>query len=268
MRPSVPPTGPLLERRRSRLSVHPLAMRPAEEYRSAVDFFRSGVSDGAIASLLGTRRETIRDWRRGAGALRTRAGRTCPICGEAPLDGRPYAYLLGLYLGDGCLSVHRRGVYRLRISLDARQPEIVDECARAVAAVAVGKRVGRQSAPGCVVVSSYWKHWACLFPQHGSGKKHERRIGLAGWQRRITRAHSDLFLKGLIQSDGCRVTNRVRGRAYPRYHFSNRSRDILRIFCQACDDFGVSWTRSSFKDISVARAADTRALDQIIGPKG
>ena len=243
-------------------------MRPAEEHRSALRLFRSGASDGAIASLLAIPRETIRDWRRGGGVLRARARRTCPICGEAPLDGRQYAYLLGMYLGDGWLSVHRRAVYRLRISLDARQPEIVDECAMTVAALAGGKRVGRLSAPGCVVVSSYWKHWVCLFPQHGSGKKHERQICLAGWQRRITRAHPDRLLRGLIQSDGCRVTNHVRGRSYPRYHFSNRSDDILRIFCQACDDFGVSWTRSSFKEISVARAADTRALDQIIGPKG
>jgi hypothetical protein len=31
-------------------------------------------------------------------------------------------------------------------------------------------------------VSSYWKHWPCLFPQHGPGRKHERRIALVPWQ--------------------------------------------------------------------------------------
>lgn len=40
---------------------------------------------------------------------------------ERSLDGS-YAYLLGLYLGDGMLSRHRRHVWKLRISLDAKYP--------------------------------------------------------------------------------------------------------------------------------------------------
>jgi hypothetical protein len=63
------------------------------------------------------------------------------------------------------------------------------------------------------------------------------------------------------------VLNRVAERSYPRYHFSNRSDDIRAIFCEACDSVGVRWTRSSFKEISVARAADVAALDLFIGPK-
>lgn len=43
-----------------------------------------------------------------------------------------YAYLLGMYLGDGCLSKARRGVYRLRISVDLRYPAIIDECEAAI----------------------------------------------------------------------------------------------------------------------------------------
>jgi hypothetical protein len=78
-------------------------------------------------------------------------------------------------LGDGCLSEHPRSVFKLRVSLDARQPAIVDECTRAIAGVAPGKRVGRQSGRGCVIVGAYWKHWRCLFPQHGPGCKHSAR---------------------------------------------------------------------------------------------
>ena len=223
-----------------------------------------------MSRVLGVPRETVRDWRRIEGSGRERragADETCPICGTSPVDAREYAYLLGLYLGDGCLSEHRRGVYRLRISLDARQPRIVDECASAMAAVVHGRLIGRQSAPGCLIVSAYWKHWVCLFPQHGRGRKHSRRIELAPWQVEITRAHPDRLLRGLVQSDGCRVANRVRGRVYPRYFFSNRSTDVLRIFCRACEDFGVSWTRPSFKHISVARAGDVARLDVIVGAK-
>jgi hypothetical protein len=54
---------------------------------------------------------------------------------------------------------------------------------------------------------------------------------------------------------------------YPRYFFSNRSLDVQQIFCRACEDLGVSWTRPSFKHISVARAADVAKLDVIVGTK-
>jgi hypothetical protein len=46
---------------------------------------------------------------------------------------RAYAYLLGLYLGDGSISTHPRGVYKLRIFLDRKYPEIVGECGYAMA---------------------------------------------------------------------------------------------------------------------------------------
>jgi hypothetical protein len=136
-----------------------------------------------------------------------------------------------------------------------------------MAAVARGRRVNCQPATGCLVVNAYWKHWVCLFPQHGPGKKHSRRIVLAPWQSQIARAHPDRLLRGLIHSDGCRVVNRVGRRAYPRYLFSNRSPDVLRIFCGACEAAGLSWTQPSFKLISVARAHDVAKLDETVGAK-
>lgn len=33
-------------------------------------------------------------------------------------------------------------------------------------------------APGAVVVQNCWKHWPCLLPQHGPGRKHERALGM------------------------------------------------------------------------------------------
>ena len=35
-----------------------------------------------------------------------------------------------------------------------------------------------------------WKHWPCLFPQHGPGRKHERPIVLEDWQRDDRRART------------------------------------------------------------------------------
>jgi hypothetical protein len=48
---------------------------------------------------------------------------------------------------------------------------------------------------------------ACLFPQHGPGRKHERVLEMADWQRAIVERHPADFLRGLFHSDGCRVNN-------------------------------------------------------------
>jgi hypothetical protein len=188
------------------------------------------------------------------------------------LDDR-YAYLLGLYLGDGYIVHHRRGVYRLTITLDAKYPSIVSECRAAIEAVMPTGRVGVQFRHGgtCAWVVNSSKQWPCLIPQHGPGKKHERLIELADWQQRVVHAHAKHFLRGLIHSDGCQFLNTVRhGRKvyeYPRYNFSNRSADILQIFCDTCDLLGVEWRVMNAWNISVARRASVARLDEFIGPK-
>ena len=182
-------------------------------------------------------------------------------------------YLLGLYLGDGYIVHHRRGVYRLTVTLDARYPGIVAECGTAIEAVMPQGRVGLQFRHGgtCAWVTNTSKQWPCLIPQHGPGHKYERRIALAPWQQELVMRHPELLLRGLIHSDGCRVINKIRHPQktyeYPRYQFSNRSDDIKRIFCDTCDLLGVDWRVMSRWDISVARRASVARLDEFIGPK-
>ena len=76
-----------------------------------------------------------------------------------------------------------------------------------------------------------------------------------------------MLLRGLIQSDGCRVLNRVNGKDYPRYQFTNASEDIRGIFCDTCDGYGVRWRQSAYRTISVSRRPDVAKLDAVIGPK-
>lgn len=52
-----------------------------------------------------------------------------------------YVYLLGLYLGDGCISRGARDVFRLRIALDKKYPRIIAECAAAMEAVVPWNKV-------------------------------------------------------------------------------------------------------------------------------
>ncbi|MGH9276638.1 MAG: hypothetical protein ACRD12_00795 [Acidimicrobiales bacterium] len=125
---------------------------------------------------------------------------------------------------------------------------------------------------GCLEVASYWKHWPCLFPQHGPGPKHKRPIILAPWQRRVAlETYPELLVRGLIHSDGCRVINnvKVRGKryAYSRYHFTNHSYDIHSIFAEACAAVGVTCRFNNRWSQSIARREYVRRMDKIVGPK-
>jgi hypothetical protein len=202
-----------------------------------------GLNNSKISRLTGVSRASIRDWR-GKPPLWPRyrrnghetSGSMCPRCHERKTDDRAYVYLLGLYLGDGCLSRQPNGVYKLRISCAARYPALIEECRRAIAVVrGTGRLPGRVHRVGCLEVYAGWNHWPCLFPQHGPGRKHERKIRLAAGQQDLARMHPDALLRGLLHSDGCRVLNRVNGTPYPRYFFTNHSEDIRAIFCWACD---------------------------------
>jgi hypothetical protein len=56
----------------------------------------------------------------------------CPECGwdehdPAALPAATYSYLLGLYLGDGCISRFPR-TYRLRVALGSKYPNIISGC--------------------------------------------------------------------------------------------------------------------------------------------
>jgi hypothetical protein len=58
-----------------------------------------------------------------------------------------------------------------------------------------------------------------------------------------------------------------RGVASVRYHFSNKSEDIKRIYCATLDALGIDWTRPSERDVAVYRKASTALLDEFVGPK-
>jgi len=191
------------------------------------------------------------------------------------MDDEAYSYLLGIYLGDGCLSEHPRDVYRLRIFCDLKYPQIIDEIATSIIIVKGDETVGFTPKKGCVEISAYWKHWICLFPQHGPGRKHSRTIELEPWQEDVVEAYPRALIRGLVQSDGNRHINEVsrvissvvKRYQYPRYQFSNTAADILGIFTEALDQLDVHWTQTSARDISVARRADVAFLDTFVGPK-
>lgn len=239
-----------------------------------------GRSLNSVSKQTGISRHAIRAWQIRIEPLSHTS--ECPRCNPAPGSAIPseaYAYLLGLYLGDGCISEQPRGGHALRIACADAWPGLIRACRAAMESVRPMNKVCVVQNQGCVTVTGFSRHWPCLFPQHGPGKKHERRIDLAAWQQDIADDHPWAFLRGLIHSDGCRITNwtertvgGVRKRyEYPRYFFTNTSTDIIRLCTATLDTVGVEWRftrqRRKAQNISVARRASVALMDRYIGPK-
>jgi hypothetical protein len=261
------------------VSMRGVAWSKAEVSR-ALQLSGEGLSDYEVSRRTGIPRGTVLNWRRGLSLGIDRAEvmqARCNDCGAAheleSLNRPAYAYLLGQYLGDGCIwKSPRNGVCVLRISSDAQYPGIIDECCAAISAVR-GRRPYVRPDPmkRLVTITSYWRAWICLFPQHGRGRKHHRPIVLSAWQESIVDDEPERFLRGLIHSDGWRGLNRVHVKGkdyeYPRYQFSNRSQDIKKLFTDACERLGIEWRRWGTHHISVARRQSVALMDEFIGPK-
>src|SRR5579859_7801690 len=98
-------------------------------------------------------RATLRDWRQHPVSVNPRA--ICSRCQPNPVLPEPqadYAYLLGLYLGGGCISLagaRNKKVWKLRIACADAWPGLIQECVRAMIAVRPDNKVFIQQHPGC-----------------------------------------------------------------------------------------------------------------------
>ncbi|MEG9553106.1 MULTISPECIES: helix-turn-helix domain-containing protein [Streptomyces griseus group] len=251
--------------------------------QQALTLLRNGVKNADVARKLNVPAGTISYWKHTDRAKRGEcpgAHRSfCSRC-EGELSGPAYAYLLGLYLGDGHI-VQNQAMHTPSLSVACADswPGIMDLCESAMRAVFPENSVCRVRRKGCHQVKVASKHLECLFPQHGPGKKHDRRIILEPWQQQIVDAHPWEFIRGLIHSDGCRIINwttRLVGGErkryeYPRYFFTNKSDDIRKLFGDTLTAVGVEWTTlargSDPFNISVARRASVALMDAHVGPK-
>jgi transcriptional regulator with XRE-family HTH domain len=254
-------------------------MYPQHVVDLALRLKATGLTDRQVALECGVSIQTVRHWRYGTRRQKPRRNsRTPASCAMAhdlaEFDRPAYAYLLGLYLGDGHI-VDKRKQHTISIYCADAWPGLIDEAQAALRAVMPQAGTGRQPRKGCTEVKSYSMHWPCLFPQHGPGKKHERRIVLDAWQEAIVSEYPFGLIRGLIHSDGCRITNwttrvvggEVKRYEYPRYLFTNESVDIRNLYTDTLSSVCVPWRYTKRNTISVARREAVALLDQHVGPK-
>lgn len=115
-------------------------------------------------------------------------------------------------------------------------------------------------------MSIYSVHLPCLFPQHGSGVKHERPIVLEHWQDELVRAAPWSFLRGLVLSDGCAFINRTGRYRYLSYDFCNRSEDIRELFMATCDLVGVRYSAAADR-VRICQRASVCEFAAFVGTK-
>ena len=253
-------------------------MHPQETVDRARSLSAKGPFDREVAEVSGIPPRAVREWRRWHGRYSVAEGRRarcCPRCDGVPLDERAYAYLLGLYLGDGYLTSRQEGGYVLSIACANAWPGLIEAAKEATRVVMPWSAVFTRQCTGMTEVKSGSGHWPCLFPQHDPGMGRTRRTELAAWQQGIVDRYPGDLARGLFHSDGYRGVNRVRRTladgdhwyAYPRYLFSNKSKDILGLCGAALDRLGVEWRFARPDVISVAKRGAVALLDEFVGPK-
>lgn len=263
-------------------------MRTYDDCHKILELWELGIPKKRIGIMLNIPRPTVRDCIKRYGNLqglesnKERASRSTPdeVLGhiQNPLNvevQKAYAYVLGIYLGDGYIVLNSRGrVFYLRIALDDRYPNIIQCCVKNIQTLLPENKVNvlHSKQGNYVEVICTYKFWPDVFPQCGKGMKHEREMKLQTWQQQIVDNYPIEFFRGLFHSDGSRFSNIVYNRDYPRYQFSNSSPEIRDMFCHACDLLGLRWTTNSgkhtlCKEIFISRRPDVAFLDQHIGPK-
>jgi hypothetical protein len=232
---------------------------------------RAGCNDCEIGRRLGVPRTTVRDWRHPRYERAAVFVDTCARCWKPMTDVRftpaDYAELLGLYLGDGHISELAR-TQRFRLSLDTKHADIVRDAAALLVRCFPANATGRVLADGgsTAVLRVYHRHLACLFPQHGVGRKHERDVSLEPWQWAIVASAPWAFLRGCIRSDGCVFVNRTGRYEYLSYEFSNLSREILEAFVATCTMLGLRPRRYAYH-VRLNRREDVARLLEHVGIK-
>lgn len=249
---------------------------PFEVRTAAVELVRSGRRPVDVAAELGVSSTSVYTWLHAAAPELIRRAEPCFRCGPPP-SGPPdrgiYAYLLGVYLGDGWIHQDARGIWRLSLYCADAWPGLIDAAETAARTIS-GRRPVKAPKPGCTEVKTFWNHWPCVFPQHGPGRKHERAIVLAPWQADVVAEQPGSLLRGLFHSDGWRgrtwrcATQQRASSATAIRGTSSRTRARTSVgSALTLDSLAIAWRPVGPWRIAVSRREAVAALDEHVGPK-
>lgn len=261
-------------------------MRTIDEYRAILTQWETVTQNKShIAKNLGIPRGTVIDCIKKFGSLenfeeylkkRKILGQDNPVPNAVkdPIWCKAYAYLLGLYLGDGCIDLMpNKRSYRMRIAQDKKYTGLIQFCADTINIILPQNKVSLIPCTGYVSICVYSTHLPHLFPQHAGGVKHKRKITFEDWQWAIIDEFPLEVFRGLFHSDGCRSQNIVKGKNYVRYMFSNKSEDLIALCKYVCDKIGLHWTtkKAHYKHgsfmVYISRREDVAYLDTVVGAK-
>ncbi len=209
------------------------------------DLFEDGKNKCEISRLLGIPRATLRKWIENP--HEDKRNTYIPI--DDPnkyLDTiekrKAYSFSLALYFCDGYISTYKTyKAARLQLVNDNQYPLDTLEWQQNIQTIFPDNKVSlyRRLSSNATDVQMYSRKLPDLFPQLGPGKKHDRKIELADWQRVIIEEHPEQFIRACFQTDGCIYLQKVGKYAYKRYTFVNKSKDITEIFLYALSLLGI-----------------------------
>jgi hypothetical protein len=218
-------------------------MRSVEEYIKILDLHKTGNNHGQIAKQLNIPRTTVRDFLKIKSNIVPKNKVPLPIEDEA--FRKNYAYFLGIFLGDGCLSLGKKNVYRCRITLDAKYSDIISKTKNCISTIMPNNKTSivyrpYKGMPSCVDVSCYSKEWIKVLTFYIAGPKWTHSIKLEDWQQSIVEKYPHEFWLGLYHSDGTRYVQTNTGKFV--YSFCQKSEDITNLFKWCSDLLDIKYT--------------------------
>lgn len=197
------------------------------------------------------------------------------------LRNSTYSFILGMYLGDGCIARNTR-TKQLTIALDKKY-NILNEYVIESFNILFGRQAlvidrsvdrGQKTRSNSIDVRYSSINIGLIFPHEGVGAKHLRHIELAEWQKEIIDPVS--IVKGLIYSDGSYFYSRS-NKTY-NYTFVNTSIDIINILEYYLKKLGIVYNKhtkhslgakgTAYKiHLNVNRKLDVIKLHGMIGDK-
>lgn len=227
--------------------------------------FNNGKNKYQIAKEYSIPRATLSGWIKNNGKkIRTSDKDISVIIQEIKNNKETYNYILGLYLGDGCISSHKMS-YKLRIAQDNKYPKSITDIENILKSF-FPNNIFICKPKGCTVIGIYDKNLPLYFPQHDTGKKHDRPIILSDYQRENLDYLN--LMSGLWMSDGSYY---IAQKKYECYNFTNKSTDIISLFEECLTNFSIAYRKRMKKDgvwiIEITKKSEVVKMKDIVGTK-